>query len=249
MDLLKHTDLPAWLIRKFGSASAVAAAMGVTRQTAHNLISGRTVPSYETCEKLGLYPAYFLAEKETQQEMTSLDDFLSKRENDRGLQGVMAETGMGEAPLESERGAAMWKDLIKATRAISVRLGAIDGQPFEWDGGQPHGKSNYPQLKLGPVGAEFSDAKFSSVLGLPRACRIVFGWVPTPQGFRNAGMPNRHWNLTLSAARGVISWNVNSDEIVGVSSAELAEQAVKQLIVYRDDYESAGSNRGDAVLS
>ena len=239
MDLLRHTDLPAWLLRKFGSASALAAAMGVTRQTAHNLITGRTIPSYETCEKLGLYPAYLLAKKETQQVMISLDDFLSKREHDRSLQGVMAETRIGKAPLESERGGAIWKELIKATRAISVRLGAIDNQPFEWDGGHPSGRSYYPQLKLGPVGAEFSDATFSSALGLPSACRIVFGWVPTPHGLRKGAMPNRHWNLRLSTFGGALAWNVNNDEIVGVSSAELAEQIVKQLIVYRDEYEGA----------
>jgi len=133
----------------------------------------------------------------------------------------------------------MWKELIKATRAIAVRVGAIDGQTFEWDGGYPDGKSHYPQLKLDPVGAEFSDAKFASAVGLPKACRIVFGWVPTALGLGNKAVPRRHWKLTLSANEGEIAWNVNDNEIVGVSSVELAEQIVKHLIEYRDEYESA----------
>jgi hypothetical protein len=237
MDLLKCSELPAWLLRRYGSASNLATALGVTRQTAHNLVTGRTIPSYENCAKLGLDPAFLLTEKERKKETISLDDFLSKREHDRGLQREMAETGMGKAPLQSERGGVMWKQLIKATRAISVRLGTIDGIPFEWDPGLPHGKSNYPQLKLGPVGAEFSDAKFAPAVGLPTACRIVFGWVPTPLGLGNRAMPRRRWVLTLSANGSEIAWNVNNDEIVGASSVELAEQIVKQLIEYRDTYE------------
>lgn len=239
MDLLKSSELPDWLLRRFGTASALAAALGVTRQTAHNLITGRTIPSYETCEKLGLNPAFLLAERESQQKMISLDDFLSNREHQRGVQGLMAETGMGKAPLQSERGSAMWKELIKATRAIAMRLGEIDGVPFEWDGGLPHGKSNYPQLKLGPVGAEFSDAKFTSPAGLPTACRIVFGWVPTSLGLNNKAMPRCWWKLTLSANEGEIAWDVNDNEIVSASSVELAGQIVKHLIEYRDEYELA----------
>ncbi len=134
----------------------------------------------------------------------------------------------------------MWKELIKATRAISVRVGAIDGQPFEWDdGGYPQGKSYYPQLKLGPVGAEFSDAKFTLFADSPKECRVVFGWVATPGGLGDKSMPHRYWKLTLSANNGEIAWNVNDNEFVGVSSVELAEQIVKQLIEYRDAYERA----------
>jgi hypothetical protein len=44
--------------------------------------------------------------------------------------------------------------------------------------------------------------------------------------------------LTLSSNGGEVVWDVNDDEIVGASSAELAEQIVKQLIEYRDEYES-----------
>jgi hypothetical protein len=44
------------------------------------------------------------------------------------------------------------------------------------------------------------------------------------------------WNLTLSCNEGALTWDVNRDEIIGASSIELAEQIVKQLVEFRDEY-------------
>jgi len=58
-------------------------------------------------------------------------------------------------------------------------------------------------------------------------------------GSRKQSPPDRRWILTLSSNGHELVWDVNEDEIVGASSVELAEQVVKQLIEYRDVYESA----------
>ncbi len=151
----------------------------------------------------------------------------------------MEEAELNGAPLSNERGTAMWKGLIQVTRATAKRVGEIYGVPFDWDGGPPLGKSRSPLLKLEPVGAQFKEVRSTPFVGALRDCLVVFGWVATPMGSRKQTPPDRWWTLTLSSNDGVVAWNVNQDEIVGASSIELAEQIVKQLIEYRDEYQKA----------
>jgi hypothetical protein len=223
--------LHAWLLKKYGAASSLAAALGVTRQTAHNFLTGRTIPSYENCEKLGLLPVFLLREKEGTMEMSNLDDYLARREQDRRHGGPMSEAQLN-AVLLSERGASMWKEVREATRGTAPRVGAIDGIPLEWDDGQVAG----PLLRLRPVGAQFKQVKSAPSGGSLRGYRVVFGWVTTDSGTETRALPNRVWNLTLSCNEGALTWDVNRDEIIGASSIELAEQIVKQLVEFRDEY-------------
>ena len=239
MEMLQRTDLPAWLLERFGNASALAAALGVSRQTAHNLITGQTSPNDRHCEKLGIIPAYQLPEKETKRDMQSLDDFLLIRGHDLRQEGAMVEAELSGAPLSNERGTAMWKGLIQVTGATAKRVGEIYGVPFEWDDGPPLGKSRSPLLKLEPVGAQFKEIRSTPFVGAIRNCLVVFGWVATPMGSRKQTPPDLRWILTLSSNDGEVVWNVNQDEIIGASSIELAEQIVKQLIEYRDEYQKA----------
>jgi hypothetical protein len=239
MELLKGTDLPAWLLEKFGSAGHLAADLRITRQTAHNLITGRTRPNDKHCEELGIVAAFLVPERETKRGMQSLDDFLSIRGRDRRQDGAMAGAELNGSPLSGERGTAMWKGLISVTRAKAMRVGEIDGVRFEWDDGPPLGKSLSPLLKLEPVGAQFKVVRSTPFVGAPRNCLVDFGWVATPMGSRKQTPPDRWWTLTLSSNDDELVWNVNDDEIVGASSDELAEQLVKQLIEYRDEYERA----------
>ena len=239
MEMLRRTDLSAWLLERFGNASALAAALGVSRQTAHNLITGQTRPNDRHCEKLGIIPAYLLPEKEIKRDMQSLDDFLSIRGRDRGHEVAMVEAELSGAPLSNERGAAMWKGLIQVTCATAKRVGEIYRVPFEWDDGPPLGKSLSPLLKLEPVGAQFKEVRSAPFVGAARNCLVVFGWVNTPMGSRKQTPPDLGWMLTLSSNDGEVVWNVNQDEIIGASSIELAEQIVKQLIEYRDEYQKA----------
>jgi hypothetical protein len=239
MDLMRRSDLPAWLLWRFGSASALAAALGVTRQTAHNLITGKTSPNNKHCEKLGIIPAFLLQERKIRRGLQGLDDFLLVRGRDRRKDDAMSEPELGKTPLSNERGAAMWKGLIQVTRGTAMRVGMIDGVPLEWDDGPPLGKSLSPLLKLDPVGARFKELRAAPFSGEPRNCAIVFGWVSTPMGSRKETPPDRLWTLTLSSDGSEPLWCVNCDEILGASSVELAEQIVKQLIEYRDEYESA----------
>jgi hypothetical protein len=58
-------------------------------------------------------------------------------------------------------------------------------------------------------------------------------------GSRKQTPPDLRWILTLSSNDGEVVWNVNQDEIIGASSIELAEQIVRQLIEYRDEYQKA----------
>ncbi len=234
MEILQRTALSAWLLKRFGNAGALAAALGVSRQTAHNLITGRTNPNDKHCEKLGIIPAFLLPEKEIKRDMQSLDDFLSVRVRQ---EGAMVEAESSGAPLSSERGTAMWKGLIQVTCATAKRVGEIYGVPFEWDDGPPLGKSLSPLLKLEPVGAQFKEVRSTPFVGATRNCLVVFGWVTTPMGSRKQTPPDLRWILTLSSNDGEVVCNVNQDEIIGASSIELAEQIVKQLIEYCDEYQ------------
>jgi hypothetical protein len=165
--------------------------------------------------------------------MTNLDDFLMQREHNRLVGGRMSESALNDV-LFSERSASMMSDLIQATRAVAARVGTVDGTPFEWDDGQS-GRALVPQLKLRPVGAEFLGLTFT-IPGGSRQPRVVFGWVPTSNPWEARELPNQVWKLSLSFASGVLVWNANGDEIMGASSVELAQQIVKHLIEYRDEY-------------
>jgi hypothetical protein len=214
----------------------LATALGVTRQTAHNFLTGRTMPSYENCEKLGLIPAFVVRETEGTGEMSNLDEFLMQRERNHVPNGMTSETDLN-AVLVSARGTSMMRDLVQATRTTAARVGSIDGIPLEWDDGQS-GRSVSPLLKLGSVGAQFKNVMSISRRSLS-GYRVVFGWVTTSTGEGRKNVPDRVWNLKLSCDAGVLAWNVNRDEIVDTSSIKLAEQLVMQLIDFRDEYQSA----------
>ena len=128
----------------------------------------------------------------------------------------------------------MLRDVIQTTRATAARVGAVDGISFEWDNGQS-GRALVPQLKLHPVGAEFIGLQLA-IPGGSLQPRVVFGWVPTHDPRDARELPNQVWRLSLSLAAGVLAWNVNGDELMCVSSVELAQQIIKHLIEYRDEY-------------
>jgi hypothetical protein len=138
------------------------------------------------------------------------------------------------------RSTAMMKDLIQATRATAARAGPIDGVPLEWDDGQSW-KSRSPLLRLRPVGAQFKGDMFPATWGAQKGHRVVFGWVNNPTEIREKSPSDQVWNLTLSCSGDAFTWDVNRNEIVGASSVELAEQIVRQLIEFRNEYtNSAG---------
>ena len=151
----------------------------------------------------------------------------------------MVGTELGVAPLSNNRGTAMWKGLIQVTCATAKRVREIYGVPFEWDDGPPLGKSQSPLLKLEPVGAQFKEVRSTPFVGASRSCLVVFGWVTTAMGSRKQTPPDLRWILTLSSSGGEVVWNVNQDEMIAISSIELAEQIVKQLVEYRDEYQKA----------
>jgi hypothetical protein len=169
--------------------------------------------------------------------MTSLDNYLVQREQDRRSAGLLSEADLNAA-LVGPRGTAMIQDLIRATYATVARIGTVDGTRFEWDDGQS-GRSQSPLLKLHPVGAQFKPIMSSPVGGPLRGYRIDFGWVATHSGQGAKELPGQRWRLTLALCDGTLGWNVNKDEIVGASSIELAEQIVRRLIEYRDEFERA----------
>ena len=136
------------------------------------------------------------------------------------------------------RSIAMMENSIQATRATAERIGSVDGIPLEWDDGQSGGSLS-PLLKLRPVGAQFKGDMFRMTLGSQKGHRVVFGWVNDPTEIRKKCPPDRVWNLTLSRSGDTLAWDVNHDEVVGASSVELAEQIVKQLIEFRDEYINA----------
>jgi len=180
-----------------------------------------------------------LQEGKNARNIQSLDDFLSIRGHFRRQEDAMAEAELRAEPLSSERGATMWKGLITVTRDTAMRVVKIDGVPFGWDDGPPFGKSRSPLLRLEPVGAQFKELRSRPFVGASRSCVIVFGWVATLTGSRKQTPPDRYWTLTLSSNSGQLTWNINDDDLVDFSTGELAEQIVKQLIEYRDEYERA----------
>lgn len=235
--LLRISELRPWLLERYGSASVLAATLGTTRQTAHNLLTGRTLPNLETCAKLGLSLAFVYEEAEGATEMTSLDQYLAQRDRDRRSAGLISEADLN-ATLAGPRGAALIKSLMDATRATASRIGAVDGVPFQWDDGKSGGSLS-ELLKLSPVGAQFKRIMSPPMGGSLRGYRIDFGWVATPSGRGAKEVPTQVWRLTLTATNNVLGWNVNQNEIVGASSNALAEQIVKRLVEYRDEFERA----------
>jgi hypothetical protein len=224
MDLLKRSELPAWLLKRFGSASVLAATLNTTRQTAHNIITGRTIPNYETCEKLGLELVFLLAEKRRSEEMVNLDDFLSRRAEQAGI----AEVEQNKIRLLREKGFAMWNDLQQVTRERAEHVGSIDGVPFEWN--------PYPFLKLQPVAATFTTGTI--VNDVPQHCRVIFGRIPNAMYVDDNSLGTQVWDIKLSVAGNEMVWDVNEDEVIGALPTQLAEQIIKRLIEYRDEYQA-----------
>jgi hypothetical protein len=222
MDLIKRSELPAWLRRKFGSASKLAAELGLTRQTSHNLLTGRTIPNDETCRKLGLDPVFLLQAQEKKRPMSTLDQFLSNRAHSHA-------SSAAAAALMQERGAAVWKELQQATQTTAMRIGRVDDMPLEWD--------PLPFLKLQYVAATFTPGLFGA--GPPRGCRVVFGRIPTAMYVDENRLAPRVWELSLAVHDGEFYWSVNQDEVVGATSGQLAEQIIVRLIQYRDEYQAA----------
>ena len=169
--------------------------------------------------------------------MTSLDNYLIQREQDRRSAGLLSGTDL-DAILVGPRGTAMIRDLVRVTCATAARIGAIDGVGFQWDDGQSGGSLS-PLLKLHPVGAQFKPIVSAPAAGSIRGYRVDFGWVATHSGHGAKELPTQVWRLTLGVSNGVLAWNVNRDEIVGASSIELAEQIVKRLVEYRDEFQRA----------
>jgi hypothetical protein len=222
MDLIKRSELPAWLLRKFGSANKLAEELDLTRQTSYNLLTGRTIPNDETCRKLGLDPVFLLEPVERKRQMSTLEQFLANRGLER--------TGSAEATtLLQERGATFWKELQEATRTTAEKIGRVDDIPLNWD--------PFPFLKLQYVSATFTPGLFGA--GPPRGCRVVFGRIPTAMYIDENKLAAEVWELSLEVFGGELSWSVNRDEIVGVTNSQLAEQIIVRLIQYRDEYHAA----------
>ena len=224
MDLIKRAELPEWLRRKFGTASKLAAALGTTRQTSYNLLSGRTIPNDETCEKLGLDPVYLIESPEKKRQMSTLEQFLSNRTQAQAQSAAATK-------LLQEHGAAAWEDLKASTQAIAARIGHVDNLPLEWDA--------FQFLKLQYVAATFTPGLFGA--GPPRGCRVVFGRIPRAMYIDENRLAPEVWELSLAVQGEELRWSVNigQDEIVGVTGSQLAEQIIVRLVQYRDEYHAA----------
>ena len=201
MAILNRSELPVWLLKKYGSASALATALDVTRQTAHNILSGRTVPSYENCEKLGLTLAFLLQETEGTRGMTNLEDFLRQRNHDRLVAGRMTESELGDL-MFGERGTTMMKDLIQAIQATAAQVGAVDASPFEWSDGQS-GETLFSTVEASTCWRTIHGAYVYAPRRL-REPRVVFGWVASHDPTEERKLPNQVWRLALSYTAGVL---------------------------------------------
>ena len=224
MDLLKRSELPTWLLQRFGSASSLAEALGVTRQTAHNLITGRTMPSYETCERLGLDPVFMLRERRDSGSMDSLDSFLSKR-NELAQSSVLAQRN---AQMLRGHSSQMWSELQQATVSRASLVGSVDGVALDWSQSQ--------FLSLQPVAAIFASG--AMVNQVPQHFRIIFGRIPYAVYVDDKAPASDVWEINLTLVGSDLRWDVNGGELIGLTSSNLAEQVIKRLIQYRDAYQA-----------
>jgi hypothetical protein len=224
MDLLKRSELPAWLVQRFGSARGLADALDTTRQTAHNLITGRTLPNYETCQKLGLEPMFMETRDRGTAEMENLDDFLSKRRQ----QASAAQAEQARMMILREKGSGMWGGLMEATWLRASRVGNVDGATFSWN--------SYPFLQLGDVAATFSFGKLPNES--KQLFRIVFGRIPTGLYPVEAAPPREVWDVELSVLGDEFVWNIDSAGIVGAETGRVSELVIRKLIEYRDMYQA-----------
>jgi transcriptional regulator with XRE-family HTH domain len=225
MDLLRRPELQHWLLAKFGSASELAKELKMTRQTAFNLLNGKTIPSYDTLEKLGLTPVFLVESPEEKRKMNTLDQFLSKRQ-EKNTDADMKNR------LLRERGVRMWDEFKQAVMTTAKRVGSIDGNPLEW--------SDYPFLKLEYVAATFTPGVLMD--GVLKGCRVIFGRIPNAMYIDDNPIATKIWELSLSVSGNELAWNVTGDEIVGIPTVTLAEQTIMRLVEYRDAYRAAFHN-------
>lgn len=183
MDLLRRPELQHWLLAKFGSARELAKVLQMSRQTAFNLLNGKTIPSYDTCERLGLTPVFLLESPEERRKMNTLDQFLAKR------QAKNSDADLKDRLLR-ERGVQMWDELKQAVKATAERVGSIDGNPLEWN--------DYPFLKLEYVAATFTPGVLMD--GVLQGCRVIFGRIPTAMYIDDNRIATKIWELSLAVS-------------------------------------------------
>jgi hypothetical protein len=224
MDLLRRSELPAWFQQRFGSVSGLAKALNTSRQTAHNLFTGRTIPSHETCQKLGLELMFMETQERSKSDMENLDDFLASRK----LNASMEQANQQRLRLIREQASATWAELLEATQSRASRLGKVDDVAFEWN--------SYPFLLFGYVAATFSHA-IAVGNGLPRF-RVVFGRNPLGIYPFDQAPATEVWDLELSVLGNELVWNNTASGVVGVPTQKMAEQIIRKLIEYRDNYQA-----------
>jgi hypothetical protein len=227
MDLLKRSELPAWLQQRFGSVGALAAALNTSRQTAHNLFTGRTIPSFETCQKLGLEMVFMETKERGEGDMDNLDDFLTKRK----LNVSMEMANQERLRLLREKSSEAWGDLQQATWVRASRLGKIDDASFEWN--------SYPYLSFGHVAATFSRATLATIIERqsPRF-RVVFGRIPFGTYPVEKAPAQKAWDIELSVVGNELVWNVPALGVIGARTEKMAELVIRKLIEYRDKYQA-----------
>ena len=204
----------------------------MSRQTAFNLLNGKTIPSYDTLERLGLTPVFLIESPEEKRKMGTLDQFLAKR------QAKNADANLKDRLLR-ERGVQMWNELRQAVMETAKRVGSVDGDPLEWN--------EYPFLKLEYVAATFTPGVLME--GVLQGCRVIFGRIPNAMYVDDNPIPTKIWELSLSISGDELAWNVNGDEIVGVPTTILAEQTIMRLIEYRDAYRVACQNAMSGIAN
>jgi hypothetical protein len=224
MDLLKRSELPVWLQQRFGSAGALAAELNVSRQTAHNLFTGRTVPSYENCQRLGLEVMFMEMQERSKTDMENLDDFLAKRKQNASMERANQE----QLRLIREQAFPAWGSLQETTWVRASRLGKIDDIAFEWH--------SYPFLLFGFVAAIFSHSIAGA--GEPPRFRVFFGRNPTAIFPVEQAPAEEVWGLELSVMGTNLVWNIPALGLVGATTEKTAEQIIRKLIDYRDKYQA-----------
>ena len=159
--------------------------------------------------------------------MRTLDEFLSQRSRDQERRGLSESA----ARLLREQGETEWNKLKSAAKATADLVGEVDGVQMQWN------DIPFDFLKLQYVAASFSRGRFAS--GTALGCRVVFGRIPGAMYVDDSSIAQEVWDLALSVCGGKLVWDVNGNELLGLSTEELAQQIVMRVIDYRDRYQSA----------
>lgn len=157
--------------------------------------------------------------------MESLNDFLSRR----SVEVQAAESEIARQALLKGASNREFDEFIKSLGETIAHVGPIDGRSFEW------GQLVDVFLKFGNVAASLKYRSGSEKFN------VVFGQIPGAIYASDHSPSTDVWEIELDVVGSQFLWNViggSGKNARGLNARVLAEQVIRRLIEYKDEYEN-----------